>query len=123
MNVFDASTRASASNMPMAEKFPGSGGMMMVGMESSRARAEGVERSPAAIGEQYEVAGIETVFDGNLPNGAAHHHGRKGHDAIGDLDQAIVAFIAERCGNFFGKHLSGGLQRQRHLSTEETIGD
>ena len=40
LNVFDVSMRASAKSMPMAEKFPGSGGITTVGMDSSRASAQ-----------------------------------------------------------------------------------
>src|SRR5262249_28678711 len=106
--VFDVSILASASSMPMAEKFPGSGGITTVGIDNSRGKSTWGAGPPPAVTEQHEIARIEPVFDRDPPDRSGHDHGGDRNYSVRHSDHASASVVTERLSDAL---LDGPLSR------------
>ena len=111
------SCRSSASSMPSAEKCDGNSGTITVGICSSRAIAQHVQRPRAARGHQREVARIVALRHRHL----AH---RQRHLGDGDLDDRLRRrdrVELQRIGDLLLDAAPRRLGIELHLSAEEIV--
>src|SRR5262249_54101082 len=71
---------------------------------------------------EYEIARIEPVLDRDLANRTGHDHGRDRQDAVGHLDEAFGAAIAQGCGDLLLDGAACAAAVERELAAEKTCG-
>ena len=79
---------------------------------------DGVQGTGAAIGEQHEIAGIETALGGDALHRVGHRGGGDAQDSVGGLDRAHAERIADLA---FERALGGG-DVELHLAAQKALG-
>ena len=90
---------------------------MTLRMPISRATSTACKRTRAAIGEQHEIAGIETALGGDAFDGIGHRGRGNAQNAVGGLDRAQPERIADPA---LERALGGG-HVELHLAAEKAI--
>ena len=77
-----------------------------------------MQGSSAARGHQREIAGIVTLFDGDLAHGERHLQHADVHDGLGGRDH----IHAQRAGNDALDACAGALRIELHRAAQEIVG-
>ena len=82
----------------------------------------GMQRPAAAVGEQREIARVESVLHRDLADGAGHQHGGDGDDSVSGADQPFLAAVAERRSRLRGDGVARRFEPQGQLAAQEAVG-